>query len=94
MAKIERVEDIEAWQMARELVADIYKCSRDGSFRRDPSLRDQLRRAAISVPANVAEGFGRKTNKDFANFLYIAKGSATEVISPLRGLLVNQLTMV
>jgi len=83
MAKIERFEDIEAWQRARDLTGSIYRCTRDGPIGRDFGLRDQLRRSAVSVMANIAEGFGRKTNKDFASFLYTAKGSAMETVSHL-----------
>jgi len=83
MSKIERFEDIEAWQRARELALEVYTACRSGPLRRDFGLRDQTTRAAVSVMANIAEGFGRRTNKDFANFLYTAKGSAMEVISHL-----------
>ena len=83
MGKIERFEDIEAWQKARELASGVYEICRSGPLRRDFGLRDQITRSAVSVMANIAEGFGRRTNKDFANFLYTAKGSAMEVISHL-----------
>jgi four helix bundle protein len=79
--KIERFEDIEAWQKARELAGEVYKVSSVGSLNKDFGLRDQIRRAAVSVMANIAEGFGRRTNKDFANYLYTAKGSSMEMIS-------------
>jgi four helix bundle protein len=78
-----RYEDIQAWQKARSLTSEIYKTTKQGSFSRDFGLRDQVRRAAVSVMANVAEGFGRKTNKDFANFLQVARASAMEVTSHL-----------
>jgi four helix bundle protein len=81
MARFTRFEDIEAWQEAKTLAAEIYKLTNHSTFRRDFSLKDQIRRAAVSVMANIAEGFGRKTNKDFANFLYTARASAMEVIS-------------
>jgi four helix bundle protein len=83
MAKIERFEDIEAWQKARELTQQIYAVSSDGAFARDFGLRDQIRRAAVSVMSNIAEGFERGTNKEFVQFLFIAKGSAGEVRSQL-----------
>jgi len=83
MGKIERFEDIEAWMKARKLTGEIYRYTRGGPFGKDFGLRDQIRRSAVSVMANVAEGFGRKTNKDFAHFLYTAKSSAMEVISHL-----------
>ena len=92
MAKFTRFEDIEAWQEAKTLAAEIYKLTNHSIFRRDFGLKDQIRRAAVSVMANIAEGFppspcglrrtsGRKTNKDFANFLYTSRASAMEVIS-------------
>jgi len=83
MAKIERFEDIVAWQKARELVKEVYRVSSDGRFAKDYGLRDQLRRAAVSVMLNIAEGFARKTNKEFIQFLVIAHGSAAEVQSAL-----------
>ena len=83
MAKIERFEDILAWQKARELVQEIYCVSNDGRFAKDFGLRDQLRRAAVSIMLNIAEGFARKTNKEFMQFLVIAHGSAAEVQSAL-----------
>jgi len=83
MAKIERFEDIVAWQKARELVKEVYRVSNDGRFVKDYGLRDQLRRAAVSVMLNIAEGFARKTNKEFIQFLVIAHGSTAEVQSAL-----------
>jgi len=83
MAKIERFEDIKSWQAARELTSGIYSLTRANAFTRDASLRDQLRRAAVSIMANIAEGFGRRSNKEFSNFLNMAHGSAAEVQSHL-----------
>ena len=83
MAKIERFEDIEAWQKARELTRQIYDASNDGPFARDFGLRDQIRRASVSIMSNIAEGFERGSNKEFIQFLFIAKGSAGEVRSQL-----------
>jgi four helix bundle protein len=83
VAKIERFEDIEAWQKARELTRQIYDASNDGPFARDFGLRDQIRRASVSIMSNIAEGFERGTNKEFIQFLYIAKGSSGEVRSQL-----------
>jgi four helix bundle protein len=79
MAKIERFEDIQAWQKARELNNEIYTITMDSGFAKDFSLRDQLRRASVSIMANIAEGFGRRSKKEFANFLNMAHGSAAEV---------------
>ncbi len=83
MGRIRRFEDIQAWQKARELVQGIYEISADGEWGRDFGLKDQVRRAAVSVMSNIAEGFGRQSNRDFARFLDIARGSATEVQSLL-----------
>ena len=83
MATIKRFEDIEAWKKSRKLTGDVYRLTKSGPISRDFGLRDQIRRAAVSVMANIAEGFGRKTNKDFAHFLYLSKASAMEVISHL-----------
>lgn len=78
--KIEKFEDILIWQKAKELVIEIYKIF---LHNRDFSFRDQIQRAAISIMNNIAEGFERKTNNEFRNFLFIAKGSCGEVRSML-----------
>lgn len=83
MAKAERFEDLRVWQAARDVVNAIYKISSNGAFVRDYALRDQIRRAAISIPSNIAEGFSRHSNKEFIQFLFISKGSAAEVQSQL-----------
>jgi len=83
MAKIKRFEDTEAWQRARELVGMIYKLARKPAFAQDWGLRDQIQRAAISIMANIAEGFERHSDKEFVQFLYNARGSAAEVRSLL-----------
>jgi len=83
MAKIEKFEDIEAWQKARELTRQIYAVSGEGAFSRDFGLRDQMRRAAVSIMSNIAEGFGRGGNKEFMQFLSTAKGSVSEVQAQL-----------
>jgi len=83
MASIERFEDIEAWQKARELTQEIYRITNQGSFARDFGLRDQIRRAAVSVMSNIAEGFERGGDVEFRRFLAIAKGSAGEVKAQL-----------
>jgi four helix bundle protein len=79
----QKFEDIIAWQKAHLLSNRVYEATRDTQFGRDYGLRDQIRRASVSVMANIAEGFGRRTNKDFANFLVMAHGSAAEVQSHL-----------
>ena len=83
MAKFNGFEEINAWQKAYEITLDVYRITADGSFSKDYGLRDQLRRAAVSIMANIAEGHGRRSNSEFANFLNIARGSAAEVQSHL-----------
>ena len=83
MATIKRFEEIIAWQEARKLASMIYSLTSVGEFARDFGLRDQVRRAAVSVGSNIAEGFERNGNKEFEKFLWIAKGSVGEVISQL-----------
>lgn len=82
--KIETFEDLRVWQQGIELVKQIYLMTKEGNISRDFGLRDQLRRAAVSVPTNIAEGFERHSRKEYVNFLNIAKGSAGEVRSLLR----------
>jgi four helix bundle protein len=81
--KIQRFEDIVAWQKARLLAKDIYECSKTGSFARDHGLRGQIQRAAVSAMANVAEGYERGGDKEFRQFLSNSKGSCAEVKSHL-----------
>jgi four helix bundle protein len=83
MASFSSFEEILAWQKARDLTLAIYRLSASGSFARDFGLRDQIRRASVSIMANIAEGHGRRTNVEFANFLNIARGSVAEVQSHL-----------
>ena len=83
MPAIRRFEDIEAWQKARELVREVYKTCAEGRLSKDFGLRDQLCRAAVSSMSNIAEGFSRNSDRDFAHFLDIAKGSVLEVQSLL-----------
>jgi four helix bundle protein len=83
MALIKRFEDILAWQEARRLVKDIYGISREGALARDFGLRDQIQRAAVSVMANIAEGFDCESHMEFARFLGFARRSAVEVQSLL-----------
>lgn len=83
MGKIHRFEDIEAWQIARTLTVDIYQLTLKEGFDRDYGMKDQIRRAVVSIMNNIAEGFERGSNKDFAKFLYISRGSAGEVRSLL-----------
>ncbi|MGH2353118.1 MAG: four helix bundle protein [Chloroflexota bacterium] len=83
MATLERFEDIVAWRKARELTREVYKVTATGEFSRDYSLKDQIRRAAVSVMSNIAEGFERDGNREFQQFLGIAKGSVGEIRAQL-----------
>jgi four helix bundle protein len=80
---IQRFEEIRAWQAARELTKLVYELTKQPRFARDMALSNQLRRAAVSVMANIAEGFDRRSRKEFSNFLNIAYASVTEVKSHL-----------
>lgn len=79
MSTIKRFEDIEAWQTAREITRRIYEMSKDGAFSRDFGLRDQMRRASVSIMSNIAEGFESRTRSLFLEFLGRAKASAGEL---------------
>ena len=81
--KIEKFEDLIAWQKARELTRKIYETTKQGEFQRDFGLRDQTRRASVSVMSNIAEGFERGGRSEFHQFLVIAKGSCAELRSQL-----------
>lgn len=83
MATFKKLEDIQAWQKARQVTRMIYETTAKGQFAGDFGLRDQTRRASVSIMANIAEGFGRRSDKEFANFLNIAHGSVSEVQSHL-----------
>src|SRR4030095_6219114 len=72
-------EEIEAWQQARMLTRAVYECSRNPDFYRDFGLRDQIRRAAVAVMSNIAEGFERGGRKEFLQFLAISKASVAGV---------------
>lgn len=72
-------EDLEVWKKSRVLSSNIYKQSNNALFNKDFGLRDQMRRAAVSVVSNIAEGFERKSNKEFLYFLNVAKASAGEL---------------
>lgn len=81
MSAFRRFEDIDAWQLGRELTALVYEATRRGDFARDFGLRDQIQRASVSITSNIAEGFERRSPAEFARFLLIARGSAGEVRS-------------
>jgi four helix bundle protein len=80
---VKRFENLEAWQIGRELTNRIYALTKEGPIVKDFGFVDQIRRAAVSIMNNIAEGFDRGSNKDFVKFLFIARGSAAEVRSLL-----------
>lgn len=81
--KIERFEELIAWQKARDLTRAIYQMTREGAFARDFGLSRQIQRAAVSIMSNIAEGFERRGRREFHQFLSTAKGSCAEVRSQL-----------
>lgn len=83
MAVAKRFEDLVIWQMARTLCTQIFTLTKTKPFSSDPILTNQIRRAALSVMSNIAEGFERKGNREFLHFLSISKASAGEVRSQL-----------
>lgn len=76
-------EDIEAWKKARELTKKVYRITSIEKFSKDWELRDQIRRASISVMSNIAEGFDSSSKIEFARFLNISRRSASEIQSQL-----------
>jgi four helix bundle protein len=83
MATFHRFEDIDAWKKGRELANSVYSVTSQPHFARDFALRDQIRRASVSVISNIAEGFGRSGTSEFIQFLSIAKGSVAEILAQL-----------
>ena len=83
MSTIHRFEEIEAWQTARGLTRQVYSISNGGAFAKDFGLRDQMRRASVSIMSNIAEGFESRTSGLFLEFLGRAKGSAGELRAQL-----------
>ena len=81
MAIFRSIEEIQAWQKARKLVSEIYRMSKNQEFARDFSFKDQIKRAGYSIMNNISEGFERDGNKEYGQFLAIAKGSTGEVKS-------------
>jgi four helix bundle protein len=81
--QVRRFEDLAVWQKSKELSLAIYRITEGERFRRDYTLRDQIRRAAVSVMSNIAEGFERYSRSEFRHFLAIARGSASEIRSQL-----------
>lgn len=83
MATIKQFEDLDAWQVARTLANVIYSISSTGKFSHDISLKNQIRRSAISTMSNIAEGFERDGNREFIQFLAMAKRSCGEIRAQL-----------
>lgn len=81
--KIERFEDVDAWKDARKLVNMNYDISDKACFSKDFSLKNQIRSASVSIMSNIAEGFDRSSDREFTQFLVIARASASEVKSQL-----------
>lgn len=81
MSKINRFEDLKCWQAARKLVHEIYGLAETGKLVRDYDTKSQLKRAALSSMSNIAEGFGKFSNREFIRYLDIAQSSALEVKS-------------
>jgi four helix bundle protein len=83
MGKVQKFEDLIAWQKSRELTREIYQITREGSFARDFGLSGQIQRASVSIMSNIAEGFERGGRREFHQFLSTAKASCAEVRSQL-----------
>jgi four helix bundle protein len=91
--KIQRFEDLKIWKLSLKITKDIYDLTNRKEFSKDFSLRDQIRRAIISVSSNIVEGFEKNNNNEFIRFLKIAKGSVGEVRNQLYiALAVNYIT--
>ena len=75
--------ELKVWQKSKDLAVTIYRITQEGKFSRDFGFRDQIRRAAVSVPSNIAEGDERGSNKDAIRFFYISKGSLAELQTQL-----------
>lgn len=82
-SKIESYRDLKVWQKSVNLVTEIYEITRSFSKEEIYTLASQLRRAAISVPSNIAEGWGRNSTKEYVHFLRIARGSLLELETQL-----------
>ena len=82
--KIQRFEDLIVWQKSMDLAEEIYRVTKVGEFAKDWGLKQQVQRAAVSIPSNIAEGYGRYRAADFKRFLTIANASAYEVRSQIR----------
>ena len=76
-------KELKVWQRSKALAVYIYEITNSGSFGKDYSLRDQIRRAAVSIPSNIAEGDERETDKEAVRYFYISKGSSAEVLTQI-----------
>lgn len=92
MSKIDKIEDLLAWSNSMDLVKEVYLVTAKGKLSKDFTLCNQIRKSAISIPSNIAEGFGRGGNKEFVNFLSIAKGSTYELKTQL--MIANQIGFI
>ena len=81
--EVKNFEDLEIWKDARLLIKGVYRMTKETAFAKDFGLRDQIRRASVSVMSNIAEGFERGGNQEFIQFLYVAQASCGEVRSQL-----------
>jgi four helix bundle protein len=77
--RIAKFEDLKVWQKSMRLAEEVYRITKQREFARDWGLKDQVRRAAVSIPSNISEGYGRFTSKDFRHYLAVANGSANEL---------------
>jgi four helix bundle protein len=76
-----KFEDLQVWQRSKDLAVYVYKTTEKGAFIRDRSFKDQIRRASVSIPSNIAEGDELGTDKQSIRFFYMAKGSSAEVLT-------------
>ena len=76
-------KELKIWQIAKDIAVDIYRVTESSNIKNDFSFREQMRRAAVSIASNIAEGNDRESNKEFIRFLYIAKGSCSELNTQL-----------
>ncbi len=74
-------QDLKVWQRAKDLAVYIYRITGKGEFNKDFSLKDQIRKASVSIPSNIAEGNDLRTDKQSVNYFYIARGSSAEVLT-------------
>ncbi len=83
MSTFKCIEEIDTWKEAVELAVEMYQITNSDKFKYDFALKDQMRRSSLSISSNIAEGFERKTKKEFIRFLYFSKGSCGELRSQL-----------